>query len=84
LQSKGDKEMKKHKWVKDSKDIDIFAYIEGEYHNGPKCSVCGFGFCHHCYPGGYDTSCPHDSLNSDDGKLDSGLVNMIKSIKFKN
>jgi hypothetical protein len=29
-------------------DVDIFAFTEGDYHNGPRCSVCGYGFCHHC------------------------------------
>lgn len=28
--------------------IDIFAYTYGEFHNGPKCKNCGYGFCHHC------------------------------------
>jgi hypothetical protein len=31
--------------------IDIFAYEQGEYHNGPRCKVCGYGFCHHCNKG---------------------------------
>ncbi len=61
---------KKHIWIKDDDgDIEIFAYMEGESHNGPKCKVCSFGFCHHCFPEGYDTPCPSDSLGSDDSKL---------------
>lgn len=56
--------MKKHKWIKNGKDIDIFAYEVG-HHNGPKCSVCGFEFCHHCYPKRYDTGCPCQSLGYD-------------------
>jgi len=71
--------MKKHKWIKEGKQIDIFAYEEGEYHNGPKCSVCGFGFCHHCYPEGYNTSCPRGSMGSDDSKLDMSIISMIRS-----
>ncbi len=38
---------KGHKWVKRYGEVDIFAYEEGN-HNGPRCSVCGYGFCHHC------------------------------------
>ena len=73
--------MKKHKWIKEKGGgIDIFAYEEGEYHNGPKCSVCGFGFCHHCYPEGYNTSCPYDSLGSDDSKLDKGVLSIISAL----
>lgn len=30
--------------------INIFAFEEG-YHNGPKCVVCGYSFCHHCSDG---------------------------------
>lgn len=73
--------MKRHKWIKEGKGIDIFAYTSGEYHNGPKCSVCGFGFCHHCHPEGYDTKCPCDSLDSDDSKLDPSIIGMMRSIK---
>ncbi len=72
--------MKKHKWIKERGEIDIFAYESGEFHNGPRCSVCGFGFCHHCDPKGYDTKCPSDSLDADDGKLDSFMVNAVKSL----
>ena len=75
--------MAKHKWIKDGKDIDIFAYTEGEFHNGPECSVCGFGFCHHCHPEGYKTECPCDSLDSSDGKLDSSTVNLIQALRGK-
>lgn len=72
--------MKKHKWIKDGKDIDIFAFEEGGYHNGPRCSVCGFGFCHHCYPEGYNTGCPHVPMGSDDSKLDSSTISLINSL----
>ena len=71
----------KHKWIKEGRRIDVFAYEEGEYHNGPKCSVCGFGFCHHCYPEGYKTSCPCDSLDSDDGKLDKSSLALINGFR---
>lgn len=38
-----------HKWVtEEDGDIDIFAYNPSEYHNGPRCEACGYGFCHHC------------------------------------
>ena len=38
--------------------IDIFAYEYGNYHNGPVCGACGFGFCHHCAPEEYTSVCP--------------------------
>lgn len=28
--------------------VAIFAYNPYDPHNGPKCVVCGYGFCHHC------------------------------------
>lgn len=38
-----------HDWIKDKDgEIDIFAYESG-YCNGPKCSVCGYEYCHHCH-----------------------------------
>lgn len=42
-----------HNWIRNDYDgeVDIFAYTAGEYHNGPKCSACGYGFCHHCEDG---------------------------------
>lgn len=42
-------ETKGHKWVLNTYDneVDIFGYEEG-HHNGPKCELCGYGFCHHC------------------------------------
>ncbi len=73
--------MKKHKWIKEGRDVDLFAYEAGENHNGPKCSVCGFGFCHHCYPEGYDTNCPCVSMGSDDSKLDTSIVSLLNAFK---
>ena len=74
--------MKKHKWIKEGRKIDTFAFEGGEYHNGPKCSVCGFGFCHHCYPEGYKANCPQDSLGSDDGKLDISRIELVTSLRI--
>ena len=28
--------------------MDIFAFSEGETHNGPRCRKCGWGECWHC------------------------------------
>jgi hypothetical protein len=37
-----------HTWIRNEDgEIDIFAYDHGD-HNGPRCMVCGYGFCHHC------------------------------------
>jgi len=43
-----------HVWITDPDDptcIDIFAYNPADPHNGPKCTRCGYGFCHHCDEG---------------------------------
>lgn len=47
-----------HSWIKDEDgEIDNFA-MEYEYHNGPICEFCGYSFCEHCNPDGYnDTNC---------------------------
>lgn len=37
-----------HKWAQEDGQVDIFAYYEGNIHNGPQCVNCGYGFCHHC------------------------------------
>lgn len=41
-----------HTWRTDEcGDVDIFAYEGGgKYCNGPRCTTCGYGFCHHCQP----------------------------------
>ena len=40
-----------HQWAEIWEgEVDIFAYEEGEFHNGPRCVKCGYGFCHHCNP----------------------------------
>jgi len=40
-----------HKWATADGELDIFAYEEGEFCNGPRCTVCDYGFCHHCQDG---------------------------------
>ena len=50
--------MAKHKWQKLSNgNINDFAYSFG-YCNGPMCVECGYYFCEHCKPEGYDSECP--------------------------
>ena len=51
--------MAKHFWKIDDYDggIDEFGF-ETDYHNGPRCKICGQGFCHHCEPECYDYECP--------------------------
>lgn len=44
---------------------DNFARNAPDPHNGPKCKLCGFNFCVHCHPEGWnDTNCTghRDSL----------------------
>lgn len=39
-----------HVWVKeDDGSDDIFAFYPEDPHNGPRCAVCGYGYCHHCH-----------------------------------
>jgi hypothetical protein len=55
----GWKERRKHKWKRNSYGtIDYFAGVDCGYHNGPLCLKCGFSFCEHCHPEGYDSECP--------------------------
>lgn len=49
-----------HVWQEFDGEIDVFAYEDGSYHNGPRCIKCGYGFCHHCQPGP-DHDCPATS-----------------------
>jgi hypothetical protein len=47
-----------HVWqTGDDGELDIFAYGEGEYCNGPLCVKCGYGFCHHCHSDGAEHDC---------------------------
>jgi hypothetical protein len=36
--------------------VGEFAYSAG-FHNGPRCKNCGYSFCQHCKPNGYQTEC---------------------------
>ena len=43
-----------HKWkLNDKGEPDYFAW-EFEFHNGYLCERCGYSFCHHCDPNGFD------------------------------
>lgn len=52
------KKRNKHTWKKtDNGEIDTFAEAY-EFCNGPVCERCGYSFCVHCNPEGYeDTNC---------------------------
>lgn len=42
-------ETRGHKWIpEEDGSPDIFAYDTGDSHTGPRCSVCGYGFCQNC------------------------------------
>ena len=49
----------KHEWIKKGNgEVDDFAASSG-FCNGPMCRLCGFSFCQHCEPEGYeDENCP--------------------------
>jgi hypothetical protein len=47
-------EYPEHDWYRDKNgDIDDYAY-DGDYHNGPMCKRCHYGFCIHCDPDGWN------------------------------
>jgi len=87
--------MKKHKWITEDDEYGrtkgekadtkpyLFAAknLGSEYHNGPRCKVCNFEFCYHCYPEGYKTECGTKSLGSDDSKLDGSIIALDRSIR---
>lgn len=61
----------KHYWIEDEDgSIDTFRAenMPSDFHNGPKCLKCGFEFCHHCNPEGYDTECGTKSIPADPNK----------------
>jgi len=65
--------MNAHRWkphndFPDDTEADTFAYEVG-YHNGPKCVVCGFYFCHHCNPDGWNTECGTPPIPGSDNYL---------------
>ena len=37
-----------HKFVHKEGVVDVFAYFNGNYCNGPVCAVCGYAACWHC------------------------------------
>lgn len=44
----------KHTWqLNGYGEIDICAY-DTDFHNGPRCTVCGKCYCHHCDPDCYE------------------------------
>lgn len=48
----------KHRWQTDERgEVDVFAGVDVGYHNGPLCVNCGYSFCEHCDPDGYDSEC---------------------------
>ena len=47
-------EYPEHDWEKDKNGkVDEFAFDYG-YHNGPMCKRCGYSFCMHCKPNGWN------------------------------
>ena len=50
----------KHDWyLNEDGDIDVWQLDEG-FHNGPRCRSCGYTFCEHCNPDGYNSMCVRD------------------------
>jgi len=49
----------KHQWKKNERgEVDVLAFEYDDYHNGPRCELCGFGECELCHPEVWDdTSC---------------------------
>lgn len=53
--------IKKHLWRidPDTGEVDEFAICNG-YHNGPVCEKCGYFFCEHCNPDGWNDECQEE------------------------
>ena len=48
------RQYKHHVWYRNEEgDIDYMASC-WDYHNGPACKRCGYSFCKHCDPNGWD------------------------------
>lgn len=59
-----------HTWKRedfDPREVDIFG-LESScgYHNGPRCVVCGYGFCHHCHRDGPPEPCTGPKPKTED------------------
>ena len=53
-----------HQWIlEEDGERDDFQMDVG-YHNGPRCSVCGFSYCHHCGTSPENLVCPGKEPNS--------------------
>lgn len=51
-------EYPEHNWCcEEDGTINEFA-MEYEYHNGPSCKRCGYSFCVHCDPDGWNKKLP--------------------------
>lgn len=49
----------KHRWqLNEWGEVDMFA-LDVDIHNGPRCTRCGEGFCHHCWDP-FGEECPGD------------------------
>lgn len=46
---------KQHQWIEKDGKIDDFGF-NVEFCNGPACKSCGYFFCVHCNPDGYDNT----------------------------
>lgn len=70
-----------HVWEVDwNGDVELFAYQEGKFHNGPRCVRCGYGFCHHCHVKP-EKPCPDATLGQlvDDERDQIPLINRPRS-----
>lgn len=54
--------MAEHQWERTASgevnDEAFTVVAETTEHEGPRCSVCGFFFCIHCYADGWTHACP--------------------------
>jgi hypothetical protein len=52
------KDQNGHTWETDGNGkINVFA-LDAGYHNGPRCTSCGYSFCEHCQAGRPIEACP--------------------------
>lgn len=74
-----------HTWkLTTNGSIDIWGYCEGDYHNGPLCERCGYGYCHHCTKeSGIEQECIPNYPDFCKGKNINLLLELVEKSNLK-
>ena len=51
-----------HTWERDEDGQVDFTAFAVDYHNGPRCVVCGYVYCEHCRLGPHEDCTPKQSV----------------------